>query len=1360
MAKLDNYNGSVQLIAGITQKGGGDFALIDANAIQTREDDTRLDAELTELRDLANVQSNWAQADEESVDFIKNKPNIGSGISENSIQAQNNNAGVKGYRIKGFYNHHLSLEGAADGSVPGEKKDWYYISFSDDATPSYPLYLKSLEQLGSDYGYGETPPVEFRGVKVNWVAGNHLTLMNANNWDDACVIVAEYGDDEGGYYYEIDQLPFYGLWVQHDVEGTTTTTDDVYGTTIEEFNDAINSFENKVELHDLSYCAFNINQPSVGIVDGGMNAFAQGEDAVALLQGSAAFGLNNKSIGKYSFTTGRNNTAYYGSFASGRGNYAGADISGAVGQNNVINRSSRNSFVEGVRNELYGYAEHGEGQGNIAYGSFVHVEGQNNIVGRLDLVGKDENTNSAHVEGYGNKALSHQANIHIEGRNNESYGAGSHTEGRGNVNKSHYSHIEGQNNTADTGYNNADANGLIHLEGYHNTSGAPQSHIEGADNETTSTQKNIHIEGKANKAGGGGSHTEGHNNTNNAHYAHVEGHNNTANQIGAENMYGHIEGNNNVLNGRYGHIEGQENHIGDVNGGPQLVHIEGKGNKVFGSEGYIHAEGRNNTVTKACAAHVEGDANTIESDAHWSHAGGKSNVVSHEGAFAHGKGLKTGAQYQTVVGQYNEGKSDTIFEVGSGTESSRKNAFEVLSDGTIRIGDNIFDGTSSGGLTYVSGMIPGSNCVHIGSWSHNDRNSLSVSSTVMLSLHHGNGFDVDQVGIYNIAFDVYFNINSEYGFEEFNIDRASAKLIAGNKLNLFLLKDVDNRCVDVYLAPMNYNKVCCTILHSTNHITWEIQYSDITYEEYNNSLQQDERFFRANEELAFDITTDELNVLNNLANHNKIVGQFAVENGTNTFRVEPSNVYYSRNYKKDNYKEERGTGVHTYAHNFAESHDVIPNKSLIDLMAEEHIIRFPVSIDSARFESFTYNANWAQMTDNTLTKMLSRFISQLNSSLGDSAFFTDTPKVVQFFAYANSYYNNASVRITKGSSKTQDAIKAYDSNNHTKVVFFNSTYIKASSRYESTAVDAVYPAWEIGFTDGCANYKMVIRCEGYVYDMFVSLIDGARYTIDIYKEEKDSTKLTVGNTTLDEAQLIKILRYMETVKLPSEGLAFVSNGDGTCYVSGRGNCTDADVVIPSESPDGDIVTKIGDHAFSNDQQLTSIVIPDTVKVLDRYAIADCYMLQSYSLPEGLTTIGDSALSYAPVSKINIPRTVTSIGDVACKENACTNIFVPNNVTSWGVGVFEYCSVKTATFENGITVIPYGIFRGCTSLTDVNIPVTVTSIEEQVFDICRSLTNINYAGTKTQWNAITKANGWDSGTNNYTVHCTDGDIAKA
>lgn len=56
MAKLENYKGGIQLIAGITQKGG-DFALMEANAIQVDEDGTRLDSKLDSIKyDIENLQ--------------------------------------------------------------------------------------------------------------------------------------------------------------------------------------------------------------------------------------------------------------------------------------------------------------------------------------------------------------------------------------------------------------------------------------------------------------------------------------------------------------------------------------------------------------------------------------------------------------------------------------------------------------------------------------------------------------------------------------------------------------------------------------------------------------------------------------------------------------------------------------------------------------------------------------------------------------------------------------------------------------------------------------------------------------------------------------------------------------------------------------------------------------------------------------------------------------------------------------------------------------------------------------------------------------------------------------------------------
>lgn len=50
MSKLSNYNGSVTLISGITQKNNGTFPLIEANAVLVDNDDKRLDALLDEIK--------------------------------------------------------------------------------------------------------------------------------------------------------------------------------------------------------------------------------------------------------------------------------------------------------------------------------------------------------------------------------------------------------------------------------------------------------------------------------------------------------------------------------------------------------------------------------------------------------------------------------------------------------------------------------------------------------------------------------------------------------------------------------------------------------------------------------------------------------------------------------------------------------------------------------------------------------------------------------------------------------------------------------------------------------------------------------------------------------------------------------------------------------------------------------------------------------------------------------------------------------------------------------------------------------------------------------------------------------------
>ena len=188
-----------------------------------------------------------------------------------------------------------------------------------------------------------------------------------------------------------------------------------------------------------------------------------------------------------------------------------------------------------------------------------------------------------------------------------------------------------------------------------------------------------------------------------------------------------------------------------------------------------------------------------------------------------------------------------------------------------------------------------------------------------------------------------------------------------------------------------------------------------------------------------------------------------------------------------------------------------------------------------------------------------------------------------------------------------------------------------------------------------------------------------------------------------------------TVHFPT-GLAFTSNNDGTCSVSGMGTCTDTDIVIPKKSPAGDTVTSIGTEAFYNGTSLTSVTIPDSVTSIGEAAFGSCRSLTSVIISDSVTGISIEAFyDCSSLTSINIPDSVTGIGNSA--------------------------------------------FYGCTSLTSVTIPDSVTYIGDSAFYDCSYLKDIYYSGTVSQWDTITKVRGWNIGTRSYTIHCTDGDIDK-
>ena len=189
--------------------------------------------------------------------------------------------------------------------------------------------------------------------------------------------------------------------------------------------------------------------------------------------------------------------------------------------------------------------------------------------------------------------------------------------------------------------------------------------------------------------------------------------------------------------------------------------------------------------------------------------------------------------------------------------------------------------------------------------------------------------------------------------------------------------------------------------------------------------------------------------------------------------------------------------------------------------------------------------------------------------------------------------------------------------------------------------------------------------------------------------------------------------------------------DKTVEVTYRGSSSNeysGAVTIPeSVTYNGSIysVTSIGEYAFRNCSDLTSVVIPNSVTYIGDYAFARCSGLTSVVIPNSVTSIGNSAFEYCSgLTSVEIPNSVTSIGAGAFSCSGLTSVDIPESVTSIGRAAFYGCySLTSVVIPEGVTSIEEYTFSGCQSLTSVVIPNSVTRIGDWAFDSCQALTSI-------------------------------------
>lgn len=134
--------------------------------------------------------------------------------------------------------------------------------------------------------------------------------------------------------------------------------------------------------------------------------------------------------------------------------------------------------------------------------------------------------------------------------------------------------------------------------------------------------------------------------------------------------------------------------------------------------------------------------------------------------------------------------------------------------------------------------------------------------------------------------------------------------------------------------------------------------------------------------------------------------------------------------------------------------------------------------------------------------------------------------------------------------------------------------------------------------------------------------------------------------------------------------------------------------------DGQEITAIGENILKRLDNITEVVIPDSVISINEGAFR-CAVDFSSNL---------TSVIFGENSKL---KTIGKFAFSRCKK--LENIKLPDSVTSIGVQAFWDCeSLSSMIIPDGVTTIEKEVFAGCEKLTTVVIPDSVTSIEDYAF----------------------------------------------